>query len=45
MNMASDSKNSYGLNNGSGMASGPSHLNGRIVAHPLQAVKASPTEP
>jgi len=40
-----DSKNSYGKNNGSGMVSGPNHLNGKIVAHSLQAVKASPNEP
>jgi hypothetical protein len=39
--MATDSKNSYGLNNTN---NAPAHLNGRIVAHPIQAMKGSPVE-
>jgi len=39
--VASESKNSYIQNNSNGIASGAIPLNGKIVAHPLQAVKAS----
>ena len=38
--MASENKNQYGLNNGVVA----SHLNGRIAAHPLQAVKTQPDQ-
>jgi hypothetical protein len=41
--VASESKNSYILNNSNGIAGGAIPLNGKIVAHPLQAVK--PSEP